>query len=62
MTISSHTSTQLYALIVTLKLPPSFFTQGSPSLYKTDFHVRIASVCYAQAEDRNTGLHETLST
>ena len=40
MPISSHTSAPSYAPIVTSKLPPSFFTQGSPLLYKTDFRAR----------------------
>ena len=37
MPISSHTSAKSYAAIVISKLTPSFFTQGSPSLYDTDF-------------------------
>ena len=37
MPINSHTSAPSYPPIVMLRLPPYFFAQPSPSLYKTDF-------------------------
>ena len=38
---SSYTFDPPYGPIVTSKLLPSFFTQGSWSLYKTDFRTEI---------------------
>ena len=54
MPISSHTPAPSYAPIVTSTQPTSFFTQGFPSLYKTDFrawnitsiYIYIACVLY----------------